>query len=114
MMNETGSLSTNANAAAAEPWQRHNGRLSATDRPFVIDSEPPQSETKFEDVVDQVTPCCLINIDRAAKRAPNNAASLKYLKSATTLTTVRRSGRQAISKVLFYLFPDKLLLACLD
>ena len=48
-----GSLSTDA-----EPWQRHNGRLSATDRPFVIDSEPPQSETKFEDVVDQVTLCC--------------------------------------------------------
>ena len=37
-----------------EPYQRHNGRLSATDRPFVIDSEPPESETKFEDVVDQV------------------------------------------------------------
>ena len=37
-----------------EPWQRHNGRLSATDRPIVFDSEPPESETKFEDVVDQV------------------------------------------------------------
>ena len=58
-----GSLSTDA-----EPWQRHNGRLSATDRPFVIDSEPPQSETKFEDVVDQVTPCCLINIHRQAAK----------------------------------------------
>ena len=40
--------------AGAEPWQRHNGRLSATDRPIVFDSEPPESETKFEDVVDQV------------------------------------------------------------
>ena len=59
-----GSLSTDA-----VPWQRHNGRLSATDRPFVIDSEPPQSETKFEDVVDQVTLCCcLINIDRQAAK----------------------------------------------
>ena len=40
---------------AAEPWQKHNGRLSATDRPIQFDSEPPESETKFEDVVDQVT-----------------------------------------------------------
>lgn len=55
MNNENGSLSANAADAAAEPWQKHNGRLSATDRPFVIDSEPPESETKFEDVVDQVT-----------------------------------------------------------
>ena len=47
---------TTAEAAAGscEPWQRHNGRLSATDRPIVFDSEPPESETKFEDVVDQV------------------------------------------------------------
>ena len=44
MMNETGSLSTNANAAAAEPWQRHNGRLFAMDSPFIIDLEPPESE----------------------------------------------------------------------
>ena len=41
--------------AGSEPWHRHNGRLSATDRPIVFDSEPPESETKFEDVIDQVT-----------------------------------------------------------
>jgi len=45
---------TGNNDLELEPWQKHNGRLSATDRPIVIDSEPPENETKFEDVVDQV------------------------------------------------------------
>ena len=54
--NNGGLTPTTAEAAGSscEPWQRHNGRLSATDRPIVFDSEPPESETKFEDVVDQV------------------------------------------------------------
>ena len=53
-VNEEGSNGLTPTEAGSEPWQRHNGRLSATDRPMVFDSEPPESETKFEDVVDQV------------------------------------------------------------
>ena len=53
-VNEEGSNGLTPTDSGSEPWHRHNGRLSATDRPMVFDSEPPESETKFEDVIDQV------------------------------------------------------------